>query len=123
LFQVKDELQPEEDRDVEEILMDSHQEKHEALVMSNVTEEAESLPEAQKPSPCKKEEIKTEARAGPDHVTSAPPTTKEQAAKLDSGTVENIEVNVGSPKKRQRDQPVEETPLEAKEEVNQLYNS
>jgi hypothetical protein len=69
---VKDELLLEENRDVEEILVSSHQ----------------------------------------DHVTSAPPTTDAvEPIELDSSAAG------GSPKKRQHDQLVDETPVKAKEEV------
>jgi hypothetical protein len=78
LLQVKDELLLEENRDVEEILVASHQ----------------------------------------DHVTSGPPTTREE-----SDPVEPIELDSsalgGSPKKRQHDQLVDETPVIAKEEVTE----
>jgi hypothetical protein len=73
---VKDELLLEENRDVEEILVSSHQ----------------------------------------DHVTSAPPARREEP-----DAVEPIELDSsalgGSPKKRQHDQLVDETPVKANEEV------
>jgi hypothetical protein len=76
---VRDELLLEENRDVEEILVSSHQ----------------------------------------DHVTSAPPTTREE-----SDAVEPIELDSsavgGSPKKRQHDQLVNESPVKAKEEVTEF---
>jgi hypothetical protein len=53
-----------------------------------------------------------------DHVTSGPPTTREE-----SDAVEPIELDSsalgGSPKKRQHDQLVNETPVKVKEEVTE----